>query len=64
MLIDCKHHELHLFACLLLAFRITGNWFKRLFWKYYLSVDSFLLSRALFIVILYCPKACVYDRKN
>lgn len=51
MFIDCKCHGFHLFACLFLAFRITGSWFKKLFWKYYISIDSFLLSHAL---SLYC----------
>lgn len=64
VLIDCKCRGFYLFACLILAFRITGSWFKKLFWKYYISIDSFLLSHALFIVILYCPKACVYDWKT
>lgn len=62
--VNCKCHGFHLFACLFLAFRITGSWFKKLFWKYYISIDSFLLSHALFIVIQYCPKACVYDWKT
>ena len=47
MFTDCKCHGFHLFACLFLAFRIPGSWFKKLFWKYYISIDSFLLRHAL-----------------